>query len=101
MGKKMIGARMPLISALLMLEQLTLTTRVYSAKILVNHIEAGCSDCKLRSIKAITKALADCCPERFYEEATRIETEIEYNDDVEQLLQAFHHPKFGYVVTVH
>jgi len=94
--RKRISAKMPLIGALLMLEQLTLTTRVYLAKILVNHAETGCTNCKLRSIKTIKKALSDCCPD-FYEEVTQVEIEIEYNDDVEQLLQAFHR----YVVAVH
>ena len=93
--RKRINTQMHLISALLMLEQLTLITYVYSAKILVNHTETGCTNCKLRSIKTIKKALSDCCPD-FYEEVAQVEIEMEYNDDVEQLLQAFHR-----VVAVH
>jgi hypothetical protein len=92
---------MPLATALLFLVQLALTTKVYSAKVKACNIETGCADCKLRSFKAIKKALSDHCPERFYEEEALVEAEIDYNYDVELILQAFHSPKLGYVVTVY
>jgi len=64
--KKKINAKLPLITALLLLEQLALTTRIYSAKIKIDITEAGYNNCKLRSIKAIKKALSDCA-EKFYD----------------------------------
>jgi len=97
--KKKVKVNAPLLSALLLLEQLVLITRVYSAKVKIGHTEVGCVDCKLRSVKAIKKALSNCCSERFYEEV-RVEVEVEYNDNVELTLQAFHSPKLGYVVAV-
>lgn len=99
MEHKKVKAKLPLNTALLLLEQLVLTTYVYVAKIRIGHIETGCANCRLLSVKAIKKALSDCCPKSFDSEA-QIEAELEYNDNVEQTLQSFHHKTFGYIVAV-
>ncbi len=96
--KKKINAKLPLTTALLLLEQLVLTTHIYSAKMKIGCIETGCIDCRLRAVKAIKKAVSDCCPELFDNEA-HVEMEIEYDDRAEAVLQAFHQPKFGRIVT--
>jgi len=72
-----------------------LTTRIHDAKIRTGHIELKVNS--RRGIKAIKKALSDCCPELFDSE---VEVELEYNSDVELTLQAFRNPKFGYIVAV-
>jgi len=92
-----ISAKLPLNTALLFLEQLSFITHVYSAKIKVRHIEAGCDNCKTRVIKKIKKALSNCCPELLDEEAT-VEVVVAGNKTVEEILQAFHSPKLGCVV---
>jgi ferredoxin-like protein FixX len=97
--KKKVKVNAPLVSALLLLEQVVLITRVYTAKLEIGHTEVGCTNCKLSSVKAIKKALSNCCPERFYEEV-QVEVEVEYNNNVELTLQAFHSPKLGYIVAV-
>ncbi len=99
MEHKKVNAKLPLNTVLLLLEQLVSITHVYVAKIRIGHIEMGCMNCRLRSVKAIKKALSDCCPELFDDEA-QIEVEIKYNYNVEQTLQAFHNPKLGYIVAV-
>jgi hypothetical protein len=95
--KKKISAKLPLISALLLLEQLMLTTYVHYAKIRMGYTEIGCNSCRLRNIKTIKKVLSDCCVELFYDDV-QVEAEIEYNDIVKLVLQAFHSPRLGYVV---
>jgi hypothetical protein len=102
MEHKKVSAKLPLSTALLLIEQLILITRVYVAKIRIDHIETGCMSCKLRSVKAIKKALSDCCPELFnnFDNEAQIEVELEYNKDVELTLEAFRHSKFGYVAAV-
>jgi len=102
MEHKKVSAKLPLSTALLLLEQLVLTTCVYVVKIQIGRIETGCTNCKLRSIKAIKKALSDCCPELFnsFDNEAQIEVELEYNKDVELTLQAFRRSKFGYVAAV-
>jgi len=95
--KKKVNAKMLLINALLLLEQLVLVTRVYSAKIKAGHTETGCTNCRLRNVKTIKKALSVCCAERLYDEEAQIELEVEYSYDVELVLQAFQ-PRFGCVV---
>lgn len=94
-----ISARLPLNTALLLLEQLAVATYVYSAKIKIHHIEAGCNNCKIRGVRKIKKALSDCCPELFDEEAA-VEVVVAGGEAVKEILQAFHNPKLGYVVAV-
>jgi len=98
MEHKKVYAKLPLNAALLLLEQLVLTTRIHDAKIRVGHIEMG-ANCR-RGVKAIKKALSDCCPELFDSFDSEVEVELEYNNDVELTLQAFRRPKFGYIVAV-
>jgi hypothetical protein len=97
MEHKKVNAKLPLSTALLLLEQLTLVTRVYAVRIRIGSIEVGCTNC--RSVKAIKKALSDCCAELF-DNVVQIEVEIKYNYNVEQTLQAFRRQKFGYIVAV-
>ncbi len=99
MEHKKVNAKLPLATALLLLEQLTMITHIYSAKIKIGHIETGCTNCRQRNIKTIKKALSDCCPELFDNEA-QIEVEIKCNDDVLLTLQAFHSPKLGHIIAV-
>ncbi len=96
--KKKVVVKLPLSSALLLLEQLVLTTHVYSARVKA-HCIVGCNDCRMRSIKTIKKALSSCCPELFDNEV-QVELEIEYNDHVEMILQAFRSPRLGHIVEV-
>lgn len=91
--------RLPLNTALLFLEQLSFTTHIYSAKIKVRHIVAGCNNCKKRGIKKIKKALSNCCPELFDKEAT-VEVVVAGGEAVKEILQAFHSPKLGYAVAI-
>jgi len=99
MEHKKVYAKLPLNTALLLLEQLVLTTRIHDAKIRTGHIELKANS--RRGIKAIKKALSDCCPELFDSfDSVRVEVELEYNNDVELTLQAFRRPKFGYIVAV-
>ncbi len=97
--KKRAGVKLPLSSALLLLEQLVLTTHVYSARVRTHRVEIGCNSCGMRSVKTIKKALSRCCPEQFDNEV-QVELEIEYNDHVEMILRAFRSPRLGHIVEV-
>jgi hypothetical protein len=97
-----VNAKLPLSTALTLLEQLLTTTYVYVAKIQLNHVETECTSCRLCSIRAIKKAFSDCCPEELfnYDNRAEVTVELEYNDEVESILQAFRLPKLEYIVEV-
>lgn len=99
--ERKVVAKLPLRTALFLLEQLVLTSRVVSAKIIVKHLEAGCSDCNRRKVRIIAKGLATCCPELF-DEPSVVDAVVVFDssDAVETVLKSFDAPRLGYAVSV-